>query len=158
MGMWYNQFCSRDVYFINGNPVTQVTTYGVDDYSIKDYLEMLVGLGNDPAVNFNRMYIAVWEEGRVYVDQIPVANDPATVPTWYFSHHEGKVYDTMGCERPLHRVRAGDVVDILDVPYDDSQFVVGRTQFDVGSGQLTMTPFGGGDDIETMISTVAPER
>lgn len=158
IGGYYSPFASHDTHFINGNNATLATVHSFGGYTCKDFLEMLVGLGNDPAVNFNRMYIAVWEEDRVYVDQIPVANDPATVPTWYFSHHEGKVYDTMGCERPLHRVRAADVVEILDVPYDDSQFVAGRTQFETETGQLTMTPFGGGDDIETMISTVAPER
>ena len=158
MGVWYNQFCSRDPHFINGNDVTQVTTYGVDDYSVKDYFNMLVDLGNDPAVNYNRMYIAVWQDGKVHVDQIPVANHPDTEPTWYFSHHDGKLYDTMGCERSLHKVRAADVVDVMDVPYDDSQFVVGRTRYSTDGNKITMTPFGGGDDIESMISTVAAER
>ena len=145
-------------FYINGTNLNQ-TQHVENELTVQRRMLDLIEPGD---TTFNRYFIGVWNDRILHIYPLPThgrdgytASGDRRSHQWYIDIGKGKLYDTMMAEWPVHRLKAGDMCTVLDVPLAKNQFIVGRTNFSTMNSTMTIQPYVGGRTSEQMLAQVA---
>lgn len=155
-GELYCQFLNPSIAYINGTNLTQ-TRHSDNNLPVQRRMLDLIKPGD---TSYNRYFIGCWNDRTLHVYPLPghSRNGYNLTPKWKIDIGKGKLYDVMGAEWPVHRVRAGELCEVIDVPFSKNLMIAGATSFSTANSVMSLQPYYKGHGTQEIVAQIALEN